>query len=289
VSARRAVLTAGAVGALGAVAGAVALSTGGEHDDRAGRRAPAVAPAPGRPARVDRLVVGRGARAAVVLRRRGARAGDPVVVFLHGWTAVSPAAYRPWLEHLAAGGSTVVYPIYQEVPFVDVRTPLHNVRSGVRAALRRIGRHGPVIAAGHSAGGALAADLAASARAAGLPVPRAVYAVYPGRSLRGFPLRLTGPRLARIPAGVRIVALASPTDRVVGTATARGIVRGARRVPAGRRTLRIIRSRAVGDHLGPQRDGARERRTFWRPLDGLVRWAQTAASGSRPSQVPVAP
>jgi acetyl esterase/lipase len=283
---------AAALGVAVVVAVVVAVSAGGEGDDRAGRSVPAAAPARGGTvpgAEVERLVVGRGVRSAVVVRPRGAGPRAPVVVFLHGWTAIDPALYGPWLEHLAAGGATVVYPVYQQAPFVDVRTPLRNVRSAVRTALRRIGRHGPLVAAGHSAGGALAADLAASAAGAGLPVPRAVYAVYPGRSLGRFPLRLSGPSLARIPARVRILALASPTDAVVGTATARAIVRQARRVPRERRTLRVIRSRAVGDHVAPQRAGARERRTFWRPLDRLLRLAQVPASGSRPSQVPAAP
>jgi acetyl esterase/lipase len=292
--ARAAVIAAG-VAALAVAAAAVAVvATGGDDAERADRRAPAPVPRPGRtlpaaPAAVEEIRVGRGVRSAIVVRPRPARPAAPVVVFLHGWTAVDPAPYAPWLRHLVAGGATVVYPAYQQVPFLDVRTPLRNVRAALRTALARIGRHGPLVAAGHSAGGALAADLAASARRTGLPVPRAVYAVYPGRALRGFALRLAGPPLSRIPAPVRILALASPTDEVVGTATARAIVRGARRVPENRRTLRIIRAPAVGDHLAPQRDGARERRTFWRPLDGLVRVAQARASGSSPSQVPAAP
>jgi hypothetical protein len=297
MSRRRLLAAAAALGAVAVVAIVVAVSSGGEGDGRRAGGMRAATPATGSAAQgaaaqgpsIERLVVGRGVRAATVLRPRGAGARTPVVVFLHGWTAVDPALYGPWLDHLAAGGATVVYPAYQQAPFVDVRTPLRNVRSAVRAALRRIGRHGPLVAAGHSAGGALAADLAASAARARLPVPRAVYAVYPGRSLRGFPLRLSGPSLSRIPPRVRILALASPTDEVVGTATARAIVRQARRVPRARRTLRIIRSRVVGDHLAPQRSGAPEQRTFWRPLDRLLRLAQTPPSGSAPSQVPAAP
>ncbi len=276
-------LAAGAAAVLVAVVLAVAVR--GDGDDDPASRPAATAP----PSAREQFIVGRGVRAALVVRSPAPAPTAPVVVFLHGWGGVDPANYRGWLRHLVAGGATVVYPVYQQPPFIDVQTPLRNVRAAVRAALGRIGRHGPVVVAGHSAGGALAADLAASARAADLPVPAAVYSVYPGRSLGDFPVRLSGPSLRRIPRRTRIVAFGSPADQVVGTATARETIAGATRVPASRRTLRIVRDPAVGDHLAPQRDGARERRAFWRPLDRLLRDLPPQASGSRPSQVPAEP
>ena len=262
---RRLVLAGVGVGVLVGVALALILAS---PDDGGGEaRSPA-------PEAIEQVVVGRGVRAAVVLRARRTAPTAPVVVFLHGWGAVDSELYGPWLRHLARRGATVVFPIYQQPPFIDVRTPLRNVRAAVRGGLRRIGRHGPMVAAGHSAGGALAADLTASARAAGLPVPVAVYAVYPGRSLEAFPgTRLDGPTLSRIPRRTRILALASPRDRVVGTATAREIVARATRVPAARRALRIIRDPALGDHRAPLGAGPRARRTFWAPLDRLIQRA----------------
>jgi acetyl esterase/lipase len=120
-----------------------------------------------------------------------------------------------------------------------------------------------VLAAGHSAGGALSADLAASADSAGLPRIAAVYAVYPGRDLglRGF---LAGPPLGRIPSGTAVLVLGSPTDRVVGTATARDIAAGARG------ELRLVRDLVVGAHNAPLLDGEPFRRAFWAPLDRLL-------------------
>ena len=131
----------------------------------------------------ERFVVGSGTRAAVVMRPHDPGPGRPVVLFLHGWTANVPRAYDAWLRHLVDEGADVVFPIYQRAPFDDVRTPLPNVLAAVRAALARLPGHGPVIAAGHSAGGSLSSDYAASAASAGLPRPVAVYAVYPGRDL----------------------------------------------------------------------------------------------------------
>ena len=66
--------------------------------------------------------------------------------------------------------------------------------------------------------------------------------------------------------------LESPTDRVVGTATAQSIVAGATRV---RGELRTIRDPVLGEHNAPMGDSERVRTTFWAPLDRVIR----AASG----------
>lgn len=219
----------------------------------------------------ERFVVGSGTRAAVVMRPHDPGPGRPVVLFLHGWTANVPRAYDAWLRHLVDQGADVVFPIYQRAPFDDVRTPLPNVLAAVRAALARLPGHGPVIAAGHSAGGSLSSDYAAGAASSGLPRPVAVYAVYPGRDL-GPGRFLRGPPLSRIAAGTRLLVLESPTDRVVGTATAQSIVAGAARV---RGELRTIRDPVLGEHNAPMGDSERVRTTFWAPLDRVIR----AASG----------
>jgi dienelactone hydrolase len=162
-----------------------------------------------------------------------------------------------------------VYPAYQ-TSLVDVRSPLPNLLAALRAAFARLDGHGPVVAAGHSAGGALAVDLAASAARAGLPAPQAVLSVFPGRGLRGIPLRLPAADPTGVPPSTRLLVLASERDEVVGTGTARNLVARAVRVPRARRTLRLVRDRAAADHGAPQRDDAAARRTFWAPLDRLV-------------------
>jgi len=105
------------------------------------------------------------------------------------------------------------------------------------------------------------------AATAGLPRPRAIFAAYPGRRLRRIPdgLPEIPPRL--IAAGTRIVALASRADGVVGTRTARELVRGATRARA---RLVLVDDPAAGDHVAPQRADAAARRTFWAPLDRLI-------------------
>jgi dienelactone hydrolase len=192
----------------------------------------------------------------------------PVVVFLHGWGAPDPGFYRPWLEHLARRGSAVVYPRYQDSFVQPPRQALGNVLAALRIALARPGlRSDALVVAGHSAGGALAADYAALAGTAGLPEPRAIFAAYPGRRLPRIPRGLPEIPPRRIAAGTQIVALASTADGVVGTATARELVRGASRADA---RLVLVRDPAAKDHRAPQRTDAAARRTFWAPLDRLI-------------------
>ena len=192
----------------------------------------------------------------------------PVVVFLHGWGAPDPAFYRPWLEHLARGGSAVVYPRYQDSFVAPPRQAIGNVLAALRIAFAEPGlRADALVLAGHSAGGALAADYAALASTADLPAPRAIFSVYPGRTLPRVPRGLPEipPRL--IPAGTRIEALASRNDGIVGTATARAIVRGATRADA---RVVLVDDPAADDHQAPLRTDAAARRAFWAPLDRLI-------------------
>ena len=215
----------------------------------------------------ERTNVGRGATGAAIFRPAGSAAG-PVVVLLHGWTRVDPRIYAPWIDHLVRRGATVIFPVYQAAPYLDTVSPLANTLAAVTVALREVPiSRGRLVVAGYSAGGALAVDFAASARAAGLPAPAAVFSVYPGRSLPGIPLRIPAVSARNIAAGTRLVVLAGERDRVVGTRVARQIARSASRA---RVTIGIVRNDAVDDHGAPERYDALARRTFWMPLDRLI-------------------
>jgi acetyl esterase/lipase len=115
------------------------------------------------------------------------RAGEPVplVIFVPGSGAISPDPYLAWIEHLVQRGAVVLYPVYQntgsrETEYRqalqdDVRRALETLEgAGVPVDLTR------VAVVGHSLGGPLAVDYAASAAAAGLPIPTAVMSVVPG-------------------------------------------------------------------------------------------------------------
>ncbi|MBW3652480.1 MAG: alpha/beta hydrolase fold domain-containing protein [Actinobacteria bacterium] len=269
---------------VGVLAGAVLGSGGGDAPSRGSGPLPAIvseaAPRPreaaaavpppvATAASVERVDVGSGAQGAAIFRLRGraARPG-PVVIFLHGWVAVEPARYGPWIGHLVWQGATVVYPAYQTRPSYDTVTPLANVLRGVRAALEQVQlAPGRLVVAGHSAGGALAADYAAVAAAHGLPAPAAVFSVYPGRKLRHLAVPIPAVSLRSIDARTRVLAYAGERDTAVGRGTAARIVSGA---PQADATLQIISDDAVDDHSAPRRFDREAQRTFWDPLDALV-------------------
>ena len=190
----------------------------------------------GEPPKLLTETVGSGPQTATIVRP-DVDGRLPVVLFLHGWGATLPRFYRPWLEHLAREGNAVIYP-------------------------------GSLVVAGHSAGGALAADYAAIARSVRLPVPVAVFSAYPGRRLPRLPFGIPEVAPERIPAATRVVALAGTRDSVVGTRPARRL---ARLAGARRRSLVIVSDPAASDHLGPQRPDAAARREFWARLDRLIR------------------
>jgi acetyl esterase/lipase len=217
------------------------------------------------PPRLITETVGRGPQTATIVRP-DVDGRVPVVLFLHGWGATRPRFYRPWLDHLARAGNAVIYPRYQD-SFVDRPSEaLGNALAGVRLALRRIDEQpGSLVVAGHSAGGALAADYAAIARTAKLPAPVAVFSAYPGRTLRRLQVGIPEVDPARIPRSTDVIALAGVDDRVVGSGVARRIAR----TTGGR--LVVVRDPRVSDHLGPQRSDAASRRAFWAPLDALIR------------------
>jgi pimeloyl-ACP methyl ester carboxylesterase len=173
----------------------------------------------------------------------------------------------------------VIYPRYQD-SFVDPPTQvLPAAVIGLRSALAATPGLRGLVAVGHSAGGALAADLAAVAAAARLPAPAAVLSLYPGRGLAGFDARLPPADLGAIPPGTRVDVLAGADDATVGTRYAREIARDATRADV---TYTLIEDPAVSDHLGPQRADAASRRTFWRRLDALI--SERAAAGAARSR-----
>lgn len=229
-----------------------------------------------------RLDVGDGARGAALFVPRAdeARRG-PVVIFLHGWVALDPRRYGAWIAHLVRRGATVVYPAYQTRPAYEPARALPDLLAGVRAALAHVRLEGrPLVVAGHSTGGALAADYAAVAPAARMPAPAAVMSVYPGRRLRHLARPVPPVDLAAIAPGTPLVALAGERDRSVGTRPAREIV--ARAVRADTRLL-VVRDDRVDDHSAPRRDDPVARRTFWGALDALIdaAAARTGLDGAR--------
>jgi acetyl esterase/lipase len=227
--------------------------------------------------RIVRRVYGTGARAVAVVRPAATQGPLPTILFVHGWGYQQAGAYRAWIRHLARKGNAVIVPRYQTGPHSDPATVRGAMLGGVRTALRRIDvAPGTLIAAGHSAGAALAADYAALAGSDELPEPRAVFAVYPGRAIIGTP-GIPAADLSRIPATTRVLVMAGARDVIVGQEPAREMVAAARAIPESRRRFLLVNRPEAADHLAPLRTSRVVRATFWRRLDRLI----DAARGPR--------
>jgi acetyl esterase/lipase len=171
----------------------------------------------------------------------------PVVAFLHGWFAVNPAFYGAWIDHLVRSGQTVIFPRYQN----DVGTLPGEFLPNAVAALRdAIGvletgsKHVRpdllrVALIGHSAGGNLAAQIAAVAADphSGLPAAKVVVALMPGEVL---PTR--EPRLDRIPASTLLLVAVGEEDILVGDVRGRQIFSETTSIPRSRKRYLLFRS-----------------------------------------------
>lgn len=112
----------------------------------------------------------------------------PLVIFLHGYSAMSPEPYRAWIEHIVRRGNIVIYPRYQE-NLVSPPAEYHdNTVKSLRDALEVLAQKSRVTPdlkrfaiVGHSAGGVGAANFAARAKEENLPQPSAVMIVHPGQ------------------------------------------------------------------------------------------------------------
>ena len=157
----------------------------------------------------------------------------PVIVFNHGWGATTPTFYQAWINHLVRQGHIVIYPRYQ----VDIFTPSDNFTSNSIQATQdalqvlQSGDHvrpelDKFAIVGHSVGGLITVNLAALSKEKGLPEPKAVFAVEPGKS-RSSEDQM-GPvleDLKKIPSNTLLVALAGDQDNWVGDADAKRIIR----------------------------------------------------------------
>jgi dienelactone hydrolase len=169
------------------------------------------------------------------------------VVFLHGWLAVNPAFYGAWIDHLVRNGHVVIFPRYQNDVGTLPQDFLPNTMAAIHDALgvlsvgtdhvRPDTRRFALI--GHSAGGNLAAQIAALASDphAALPSPRAVVAIMPGELL---PRRQ--PTLDRISATTLLIVAVGDEDMIVGDQRGREIFAEATAVPRTHKRFILFRS-----------------------------------------------
>ncbi len=207
----------------------------------------------------------------------------PVVVLMHGYGALTPRFYQPWIDHLVKRGNIVIYPAYQGSLLTPQARFTDNAVWSVRAALAgplaaatprpRLGRG--ALYAGHSYGGVIAANLASRAASAGLPIPNALFATEPY-------YERIDESLAGIPAATRFVCLVGNDDTVVGRRgcdalfARTGHLRPWRRNYVWMFTDRHGTPDLIGDHRAPTSRAldALDWRGSWKIADGLRDCAQ---------------
>jgi len=213
----------------------------------------------------------------------------PLVVFLHGWSAMSPEPYMLWIEHTVKKGRIVVYPRYQESLFTRAEDFTPNAIKAVKGAIKELGDGEHVrpeldkmIIAGHSAGGIISVNMAILAESEGLPSPSALMCVEPGITERNG--RKVVPLLdpARIP-DIPLLVVVGDADKNVGDMDAKKIFSTSR---AGIKNYIVMHSddhgdpALIADHYAPlaTREGwadihnsvnALDYYGFWKLLDAL--------------------
>ena len=163
----------------------------------------------------------------------------PVIVFMHGWGAITPTFYSAWIYHLVRKGNIVIYPRYQQ----DITTPSDNFTpnsiKAVKEALKVLetGNHikpqlDKFAIVGHSVGGLISVNIAALAASNGLPQPLAVFAVEPGKSRStSDPSGPVLENLTNIPSNTLILTMAGDQDNWVGDQDAKNIIRNTIQIP----------------------------------------------------------
>src|SRR5688572_1985904 len=88
--------------------------------------------------------------------------GRPLVVFIHGgyWRSLEPSLFSHFAAGANAHGLMVALPGYRLCPEATVAEIVDDVRAACVFLHRRLGL--PIVACGHSAGGHLAAAMAAT-------------------------------------------------------------------------------------------------------------------------------
>ena len=180
----------------------------------------------------------------------------PVVVFGHGWSAMTPSIYGAWIAHVVRRGYTVIFPRYQADPRTPVAQLTYHALAATRHALESLHRPGHVVPdkrgvafVGHSMGGLVATNLAVRAARGELPAPLALMVVAPGKTWpEPSPIAFPLDDVSQLPARLHLLAIVGDDDDFVGEIDARKVFKGATGVaPANKNYLRVFSD----DHGSP--------------------------------------
>jgi dienelactone hydrolase len=218
----------------------------------------------------------------------------PVVILLHGFSAVEPDTYRDWIDHIVRRGTIVIYPDYQtkDLTATPVADYQPDALAGIQAALTRLADQtvlpvdsSGIAIVGHSLGGVLALNIAALAPTIGLPPVRAVMSVEPGGCAEcggiSTLLNVAYGDLSTINSQARVTILVGDKDTVAGDQGAKAAWNRLTSVPLDHRDYVVLHSDSWGsppliaDHYVPIASDADPPNAFdwygtWKLLDLLT-------------------
>lgn len=192
-------------------------------------------------------------------------ASAPVIIFNHGWGAINPKVYGAWIDHLVRKGNIVIYPRYQVRFKYPPEKAVKNAINAVQNALldlageRKIKPDLTKLAiVGHSAGGIITANMAAAAESSGIPAPKAIMCVQPGKTQnwRG-KKRLPLYDLTLIDSQTLMLVVVGDKDKLAGKKDAIKIFTRAEQIPLENKDfIRIVSDRKGfkklrADHFSP--------------------------------------
>jgi hypothetical protein len=216
----------------------------------------------------------------------------PLIVFIHGFTALHPICYREWIHHIVKRGNIVVYPRYQKGFYRGFNEFNSNALNAVKDAIEELQSGGHVTPdldkfaiTGHSLGGGLTANMAAQALDEGLPVPKAIMPVQP------FVFYVEGVDFATIPAETLMLVVVGENDTVVGNRSGKIIFENATQIPLSNKDFVIQVTDTYGepdivaDHLAPvclpffNTVDAMDYYSTWKLFDALTDYAFYGING----------
>ena len=228
-------------------------------------------------------------------------ASAPVIVFMHGWSAMTPFGYLGWIEHIVRRGNIVIYPRYQESiaeppknftpsAIYSIKSALEELQTGthVKPDLTR------AAVVGHSFGGVISANLAVLAAQNNLPAFKAVMCVEPGTG--GFGVYED---YSKIPAKTLLLCVAGDEDLNVRNIDALRIFNQAKLDAEDKNFLEMVSDRhgtppLIANHFAPAalpgiKGNALHWYGFWKWFDALTDAAfygknRKYALGDRPEQ-----
>jgi len=180
----------------------------------------------------------------------------PLIVFNHGWTAIFPYFYKAWIYHIVKKGNIVVYPRYQFGIYFGFKNFYSNALQAVKDAIEELesGNHvhpelDKFAIVGHSLGGGITAYMAAEAKDANLPIPKAIMPVQPAI--------LPPVELGKISNETLMLVIVGENDTVVGNYSAKEIFFNSTQVPLSQKDFVIQVTDTYGepdliaDHIAP--------------------------------------